>query len=528
VKLTGMHTNHTGRFSKPLLLLTMSIGIASCQKHQQPLDLVETTIGAIQQALLTKQSSCREVVANYLQRIEHYDKPSGINAITVLNSQALSRADEVDLALASHAPLPELFCTPIVVKDNFDTHDMITSGGSITLRGNYPPDDAFMVRKLREAGAIIIAKTNMAEWAFSPRESVSSSFGRTSNAYDINFVPAGSSGGTASAVAANFAVAGLGSDTGNSIRGPSSHLALFGIRATLGLTSRDGVIPLIFDRDVAGPMARSVEDGVKLFNVVAGYDPNDSLSVPDRREADYREFLKPDGLNGKRIGVFRRLVDHDTADQEISQLFIAALDDMRAGGATIVDSVVIEDFDTLNDEIQSCSSFRYDLKQYLDTLDAPPFEDVVTALESGQFASQSKGSLEFFSQFPLDTPPDTWQEPCVIWPNNPLRNQLLANTISAMEAANLDALIYPTWSNPPAHIDRANEEYLGDNSQLLVPDAGLPAVTIPMGFWQNRLPAGIQVVGRPYAEGVLIEIAYGYEQRTKHRKSPEGFPALAE
>ncbi len=259
-----------------------------------------------------------------MQRIAHYDETSGVHAITVLNPEALAKADEIDRALAAKESLPELFCAPVVVKDNFDTHDMVTSGGSITLKDNYPPDDAFMVRKLRDAGAIIIAKTNMAEWAFSPRESVSSSFGRTANAYDTDFVPAGSSGGTASAVAASFAVAGLGSDTGNSIRGPSSHLALFGIRSTLGLTSRDGVIPLIFDRDVAGPMARTVEDGVKLFNVVADYDANDPLAVPNTREADYRDFLQADGLYGKRIGVFRRLVDHDNADTEIQQLFLEA------------------------------------------------------------------------------------------------------------------------------------------------------------------------------------------------------------
>ena len=527
MKLTGIHKALAVRLQKPLIVIVVSVGLAACQSGQ-PLDIVETTIGDIQDALVAGETSCHAVVSSYLQRIETYDQSSGINAIIVTNPTALAKADEVDRALASNESLPELFCTPIVVKDNFDTHDMITTGGSITLLESYPPDDAFMVRKLREAGAIIIAKTNMAEWAFSPRETVSSSFGRTANAYDTNFVPAGSSGGTASAVAANFAVAGMGSDTGNSIRGPSSHLALFGIRSTLGLTSRDGVIPLIFDRDVAGPMTRSVEDGVKLFNVVAGYDPNDSLSVPNRREADYREFLKQDGLNGKRIGVFRRLVDHDTADAEIKQLFFDALDDMRSAGATVVDFVAIENFDTLNDTIQSCGSFRYDLKQYLSSLDEPPILDVATVLESGQFAIESKGSLEFFSQFPLDTAPDERQDPCLIWPNHPLRNQLLENTVRAMDAVNLDALIYPTWSNPPAHIDNANEEYLGDNSQLLVPAAGLPAVTVPMGFWQDKLPAGIQVVGRPYAEGTLIEIAYSYEQLTKHRKPPQGFPALIE
>ena len=161
-----------------------------------------------------------------------------------------------------------LFCVPVLLKDNYDTADMPTSGGSIALKDSIPPDDAFMVRKLRDADAIIIAKTNMAEWAFSPRVTISSSYGTTANAYDLDRVPAGSSGGTASATAASFGVLGMGSDTGNSIRGPSSHLALFGIRSTIGLTSRDGVIPLSFDRDIAGPMTRTVTDGAKAFNVV--------------------------------------------------------------------------------------------------------------------------------------------------------------------------------------------------------------------------------------------------------------------
>jgi len=217
---------------------------------------------------------------------------------------------------------------------------MATTGGSIALKDNYPPDDAFMVQKLREAGAIVLAKTNMAEWAFSARQTVSSSYGRTANAYDVNFVPAGSSDGTASGVAASLGVAGMGSDTGNSIRGPSSHLALFGIRSTIGLTSRDGVIPLAFDRDIAGPMTRTVEDGVRLFNIVADYDPSDPLAVPDKREADYMRFLNADGLDGKRLGVFRFLVDHEDADEEIKVLFYKAIDDLAAAGADDSDTML--------------------------------------------------------------------------------------------------------------------------------------------------------------------------------------------
>ena len=506
--------------------IILSLAFVSCSERDQKFNVVETTIGEIQEALISGQTTCREVVSKYLLRIESYDKTSGINAITVINPEALAKADATDRAIISNEELPQLFCAPIVVKDNFDTYDMVTSGGSVILKNSFPPDDAFMVRKLREAGAIIIAKTNMAEWAFSPRETVSSSFGRTANAYDVNYVPAGSSGGTASAVAANLAVAGMGSDTGNSIRGPSSHLALFGIRSTLGLTSRDGIIPLIFDRDIAGPMTRTVEDGAKLFNVIAGFDPNDPLTVPDKREEDYRDFLNPEGLIGKRIGVFRRLVDQDNADEEITQLFLNALEAMRSAGATIVDFIVIEDFDALNEDIKSCGSFRYDLKKYLNSLDDPPIDDVSSLLESNEYAIESKSVLEYLSQFPLDISPNERENPCIIWPNHPLRNQLLENTIRAMDENNLDALVYPTWSNPPASINKANEEYLGDNSQLLVPAAGLPAVSVPMGFWQNRLPAGIQLTGRPYSEGLLIEIAYGYEQTTYHRMPPPGFPAI--
>ena len=507
-----------------LSVCALAIGLSTCQSPR--FSYVEATIADIQQTILAGTLSCEDIVSGYIRRIETYDKSSGLNAITQINPNALDYAAELDRRLQDGQPLPELFCAPLLVKDNFDTFDMVTTGGSLALRDSIPPDDAFMIRRLREAGAIVLAKTNMAEWAFSPRQTVSSSFGRTANAYDLNHVPAGSSGGTASGVAASFGVAGMGSDTGNSIRGPSSHLALFGIRSTLGLTSRDGVIPLSFDRDITGPMTRTVEDGVRLFNIIAGYDPNDALSVPDKRDADYRVFLNSDGLAGKRLGVFRALVDHEDADPEITALFLEAVAELQAAGVTIVDPFVIDNFEQLSDEIPFCGRFRYDVGQYLSTLDSPPLLDVNEVLISGEIAEETKGSFNFYAQFPLDIPPDEWEPPCPTWPNHPQRNQLLANTVMAMDAANVDALVFPSWSNPPAHIDRANEEYRGDNNQQLVPDTGLPAVTVPMGFWQNRLPAGIQFVGRPYAEGILFEIAYAYEQRTQHRRSPPNFAKL--
>jgi Asp-tRNA(Asn)/Glu-tRNA(Gln) amidotransferase A subunit family amidase len=323
-------------------------------------------------------------------------------------------------------------------------------------------------------------------------------------------------------------VAGMGSDTGNSIRGPSSHLALFGIRSTIGLTSRDGVIPLAFDRDIAGPMTRTVEDGVRLFDVVADFDPSDPLTLPNKREPDYTKFLRANGLEGKRLGVFRFLVDHDDADEEILELFYAAIDDMAAAGAIIIDPVEIDDFNEITESIGWCGRFRYDVGQYLKTLPDPPFVDVNEVLKTGQLAPESRENFDFYAKFPLDVIPDDWEEPCLTWPNDGARNQLLANALEAMDNARLDALIYPTWSNPPAPIDAAVEEYKGDNSQWLVPDAGLPAVTVPMGYWQDRLPTGLQIVGRPYAEGMLIELAYAYEQKTLHRRPPEGFGELSD
>nr|MCS5703071.1 amidase [Acidobacteriota bacterium] len=213
--------------NKSLLTLGGLMFVAACAPPPAPIEVVETTIAQVQEAITSGQTTCRMVVQSYLDRIEAYDQPTGMNAITVVNPNALARADEIDEAVANRDPLGSLFCAPLLIKDNYDTYDLPTTGGSIALKESIPPDDAFMVQKLREADAIVLAKTNMAEWAFSPRQTISSSYGTTANAYALDRVPAGSSGGTASGVAASFGVAGMGTDTGNSIRGPSSHLALF-------------------------------------------------------------------------------------------------------------------------------------------------------------------------------------------------------------------------------------------------------------------------------------------------------------
>jgi len=513
--------------SVPALALLASF-LGACAGHSNSaVPVVEATIAGIQSAIRSGETTCRGVVEAHLARIDAYE--DAINAITVLNPRALERADEIDAALAAGEPLGPLFCVPMLVKDNFDTHDMVTTGGSIALATSVPPDDATMVRRIREADAIVIAKTNMAEWAFSPRQTVSSSFGTTRNAYALDRVPAGSSGGTASGVAASFGLIGLGSDTGNSIRGPSSHLDLVGIRSTLGLTSRDGVIPLSFDRDVAGPIGRTVEDVAKVFDVIAGYDPADPYTEAGRthRARDYTSFLDHEGLEGARIGVLRALVNREEADTAIVQLFETAVGDMARLGAEIVDPFEFDIATELGRKNMFCGRFRYDMGRYLASLgENAPMKDVMEVLETGQYAPYAEAGLRRFAEKPFDVAPSRWAEPCPDYLENEGRQAYLADLVAAMDAAGVDALVYPSWLCVPAHIDRAREEYCGDNSQRVAPATGMPAITVPMGFTYGDLPAGLQILARPYDDGLLFQYAYAYEQATRHRRPPPGFPPL--
>ncbi|MEQ8859157.1 MAG: amidase family protein [Pseudomonadales bacterium] len=493
-------------------------------------EFVEATIADVQGAITSGRETCASIVAGYLRRIETYDRTSGMNAVIFTNPNAMQGAEAADAALAAGEETGPLFCVPVLLKDNFDTADMPTSGGSIALKSSTPPDDAFVVRKLREAGAIVIAKTNMAEWAFSPRQTRSSAYGVTTNAYDLDRVPAGSSGGTASGIAASFGVVGMGTDTGNSIRGPASHLALFGIRSTLGLVSRDGIVPLAFDRDVAGPMTRSVTDGAKVLNVIAGHDPADDYTSlgRGRLERDYTRFLDADSLRGKRIGSLRALVDTPDADPEIIQLYRQALVDMARAGAVIVEDFSIANLQSHMEASNFCVRFRYDMQQYLDSLGpGAPIRDVTEVRASGDYDPYIEQRLDFFGANPADVHPSEFDPPCPDFPQHPGRQAFLSDVVASMDNADVDAVVYPSWTNPPAHLDRAMEDYLGDNSQLVAPATGLPAVTVPMGYSHGRLPAGLQILGRPFSEGLLIGLAYAYEQRAPHRRPPESFPPLA-
>lgn len=484
--------------------------------------VVETTIAEIHRAIRSGRLTCRELVEIYLKRIETYDQPTNLNAIIVINSNALKRADELDEEFRRTKKLRPLHGIPLIVKDNYDTKDLQTSGGSLALKGSIPPNDAYQVRVLREAGAIVLAKSNMAEWAFSPYQTVSSIAGTTRNPYDLDRVPAGSSGGTAASVAANFGTAGLGTDTGNSIRGPSSHCCLVGIRSTMGLTSRDGIIPLYLRNDIGGPMARTVEDAVKILEVIAGYDSADPITKAclGKVQENYSQFLDKNGLKGARIGVFRTFIDSPTIDPQVKALMEKAIDDMKSLGAVIIDPFVIPDFKELTKKLW-CDMFRHDVNNYLASLgDKAPFENLAELFDSGLYSASIERRLKRALKAPAQEVP-----PCQDLYNEPRNIAFREAVLKAMEMKKLDAFVYPTWSNPPRKIGDLKSP-AGDNSQLIPPHTGLPGFTVPMGFTYENLPAGLQIVGKLFGEPDLIKIVYAYEQGTKHRRPPEKFPEL--
>jgi amidase len=512
---------------RPALVTVMALAPVATLA-QARFDVVEATIDGVHAAFKAKTLTCRQLVQLYLDRIEAYDrKGPALNAIVVVNPKALAIADSLDRRYARSGPVGALHCVPTIVKDNFETNDLQTTAGSGALAGWIPKRDAFQVRKIKEAGAIVLAKSNMAEWAFSPLETVNSIIpGYTRNPYDTSRVTAGSSGGTAAAVAASLGLVGLGSDTGNSIRGPSSHQALFGIRSQMGLTSRAGVVPLNNRADIAGPMTRTVSDAVKVLNVIAGSDPDDPVTAEAdaKREKDYNTFLKPGALNGARIGVLRQAYERASTDSEVVRVFNAAVAEIRAAGATIIDTAGVDSLQALTrNQGGGCNPFKYDVERYLAARgEGAPAKTLKEVIATGKYHATIAGRLigaDSVTTAPEDLPGCKFREEVV-------KPRVRAAVTKMMDSLRLDALVYPTWSNPPRVIGD-NQSPAGDNSQLFSPTTGFPAVTVPIGYTRgNTLPLGMTFFGRAWSEGKLISLSYDYERRFSHRKAPVLTPAL--
>ncbi len=488
----------------------------------------EATIAQIHTEMQAKRLSCRALVEQYLRRIDVFDKNGpAINAIILSNPEALRLADDLDGRFAQGGLTGPLHCVPTIVKDNFETIGLQSANGSLALAGFVSNKDAFQVARIKAAGAIVIAKSNMAEWAFTPNETLSSILpGYTKNPYALDRVTAGSSGGTAAAVAASFGAVGLGSDTGNSIRGPSSHQALVGIRSTMGLTSRGGVMPLNMNADIAGPMARTVEDAVKVFQVVVGSDPADPVTAAAAAHLpqDYSSALQRGALKGARIGVLRFAYERDSTDPEIVKVFMRAVDDLRLQGATIVDPGVVDGLDQIKrpQGVGACGGFKYDINRYLASHgDRVPVKSLSEIVKSGKFHPTVRRQLEQGEQG-AENGPDSPE--CKA--DAQYRQQVRDAVTRTMDAQKLDAWVYPTWSNPPRLIGDLNTPG-GDNSQFFSPTTGFPSIQVPMGYTRGgRLPAGITFFGRAWSEPTLIKLAFAYEQATQHRRAPESTPPL--
>jgi Asp-tRNA(Asn)/Glu-tRNA(Gln) amidotransferase A subunit family amidase len=510
-----------------LLLFLAAIGLCLAQTPA-PFEVTEASIARIHAEMQAGRLTCRQLVSQYLRRIEAYDKNGpAINALVQVNPAAVRQAEELDRRFAQSGFSGPLHCVPVIVKDNFETIGLQSANGSLSLAGFVSNKDAFPVRRIKEAGGLVLAKSNMAEWAFSPYETVSSILpGYTKNPYALDRSTAGSSGGTAAAVAASFGAAGLGTDTGNSIRGPSSHQALVGIRSTRGLTSRGGVIPLVLLADIAGPMARTVEDAVAVFQVIVGEDVDDPVTAASRgrKLPRYADALQAEGLQGARIGVLRQAYKTDTTDPEVEQVFHRAVDDLRRAGATVIDPAIVEGLDAIKrpEGVGPCMGFQYDINRFLaahaDTLAVKSLADVI---QSGRFHPSVRFRLEQAEKGPANGPdsPECRAD-------TSYRERLRAAVNKTMDALRLEAFVYPTWSNPPRLIGDLNTPH-GDNSQLFSPVTGFPAINVPMGYTRGgRLPAGMTFYGRAWSEETLIRLAYAYQQATHHRRPPVSTPPL--
>ncbi len=488
-------------------------------------EIEEATIGDIHAAFRAGELSAAELTTAYLQRIAAYDRAGpAINSIVAENPVAREEAAALDASFAQTGEFTgPLHGIPVLVKDQVETAGIPTTFGSIALDGNMPEEDATIITRLREAGAVILAKTAMPDFATS-WFGYSSKAGTTKNPYDLAHDPGGSSSGTGAAVAANFGAVGIGEDTGGSIRLPSSFDNLVGLKVTPGLISRTGLSPLVVFQDSAGPMCRTVEDAARMLAVLAGYDPADPFTATAAiaGRVDYTAVLDAAALRGTTIGVVRQAFG-DPADGNaaaVNGLMEQALDAMRGAGATIED-VDIPDLDYY---VEFTSLYithsRHDIDAFLAQRPRVPMKTVKAIHAAGKYHP----ALDLFEMV-VDGPEDPHSDP-EYFQRYTAREQFQRIIVNEMAKAGASALVFPTTQIPSpsrADLDAGKwTTFTFPTNTLIAAQSWMPAVSVPAGFTAGGLPVGMEMVGLPYREGDLLALAYAFEQATCHRRTPQG------
>ena len=502
-----------------------SLFAAPADAQQRPFRFQEATIAGIHAAFASGELTCVQLVKLYLDRIAAYDRQGpSLNAIITLNPRALETAAEMDRSYrADPASAGALHCIPIILKDNFNTFDMPTSGGNVSMKTSTPPADAFTVARMRKAGALILAKANMQEFARGGM-SISSLGGQVHNPYDLGRTPGGSSGGTGASIAANFAVLGTGSDTGQSIRSPASANNLVGIRPTRGLVSRAGVIPNSLTQDEIGPIARTVTDAARLLDVMAGYDPGDPITAfgVGRKPESYTQSLRTDALKGARIGVMTNLFGKAERHAEVNRVMEGVIERMAGLGATIV-RFDLPDYDTLAPIVSTSQlEARTVMDRYFAALGPnAPIKSFAELVATKTSAVQPTLEAEIAVVDGMNS--QAYKERTLN------RDKLRLAVAKTMADLDLQAILYPLQKILVAPVT-AEEQF--ERNGTLSNGTGFPAVTFPGGFSAPTssaplgVPVGAELLGPDYSEVRLLGYAYAFEQASGLRKLPKSTPPL--
>jgi amidase len=489
-------------------------------------ELDEATISDLQQKMASGQYTSRSITEKYLARIEEVDKNGpNLNSVIEVNPEALAISEGLDRERAEkrlHGPMHGI---PVLIKDNIDTGDkMMTTAGSLALEGTKAPKDAFIVKKLREAGAVILGKTNLSEWAnIRSSHSISGWSGRggqTKNPYALDRNPCGSSSGSGAAASANLCVVAVGTETDGSVVCPSNANGLVGIKPTLGLASRSGIIPISHSQDTPGPMARTVRDAAILLSVMAGTDPSDKYTTASSSKAapDYTKFLDPSGLKGARIGVARKLAGFN---ETLDKIFEEAIKQIKAGGAVIVDPADIPTQGKFGDTELTVLLYelKADLNAYLagrPDADVHSLQDVIDFNERNRSREMPYFGQDLFVQAQAKGPLTEKEYFDALEANHRLSRKEGIDAV--MDQHKLDALIAPTAS-PAWLTDVVDGDHASGDSSSAPAVAGYPHITVPAGFVFG-MPFGLSFFGRAWSEPILIKLAFAYEQMTKARKAP--------